>query len=83
MSNRRRLVRERLEFYLVHLLLAFYAIAVMIAFPPVGVATVLPAFYLLLLGNSYNVTVYMARLEHGQGHSGGMTTDSDQKVITA
>jgi hypothetical protein len=75
MSNRRRLARERLEIYLVHLLLAYrwliiivgfllaaYAIAVMIASPLTGLATALPALYLLLLGNSYNIMVYTARM---------------------
>lgn len=75
MSNRRRLARERLEIYLVHLLLAYrrlilvvgllltaYAITMMFVSSPVGIATALPAVYLLLLGNSYNVVVYTARL---------------------
>lgn len=75
MSNRRRLARERLEIYLVHLLLAYrrlilivgllllaYAITVMITSPFAGFATLLPALYLLLLGNSYNFVVYTARL---------------------
>lgn len=73
-SHRRRLARERLEIYLVHLLLAYrwlivvvglllaaYAIAVMIASPLVGIATALPAIFLLLLGFSYNLAVYTAR----------------------
>ena len=75
MSNRRRLVRERLEIYLVHLLLAYrrliliaglllavYAITVMIASLLAGLANALPAIYLLLLGNSYTVVVYTARI---------------------
>ena len=75
MSNRRRLARERLEIYLVHLLLAYrrlilvagllllaYAIVVMIASPLAGLATALPAVFLLLLGNSYNIVVYTARM---------------------
>lgn len=75
MSNRRRLARERLEIYLVHLLLAYrwliiivglllaaYAIAMLIVSPFVGLATALPAVFLLLLGNSYHVVVYTARL---------------------
>ena len=75
MSNRRRLARERLEIYLVHLLLAyprliliaglllaFYAIKVMIVSPLAGLATALPAIFLLLLSNSYNAVVYTARL---------------------
>lgn len=75
MSNRRWLARERFEIYLVHLLLAYrwlivivglllaaYAIAMMIVSPLTGLAAALPAVYLLLLGNSYNVAVYTARL---------------------
>jgi hypothetical protein len=75
MSNRRRLARERLEIYLVHLLLAYrhlifivglllfmYAIAALFINSLVGFASLLPAIYLLLLGSSYNVTLYTARL---------------------
>ena len=75
MSNRRRLARERLEIYLVHLLLAYrwltvivglllaaYAIVMMIVSPLIGLAIALPSIYLLLLGSSYNVVVYTARL---------------------
>jgi len=75
MSNRRRLARERLEIYLVHLLLAYrrliliaglllaaYAVSVTLASPLAGFATAIPATFLLLLGNSYNVVVYTARL---------------------
>lgn len=75
MSNRRRLVHERLEICLVQLLLAYrwliviigsllaaYAIAVMIASPFIGIATALSAVYLLSLDNSYNFVVYTARL---------------------
>jgi hypothetical protein len=75
MSNRRRLARERLEIYLVHLILAYrwliltvgllllaYAITVMIASPLAGVAILVPAVYLLLLGSSYNLVAYTARL---------------------
>jgi len=75
MSNRRRLARERLEIYLVHLLLAYRylilgsglllllsAIAVMIADSRAGFAILLPAIYLLLLSNSYHVVLYTARL---------------------
>jgi hypothetical protein len=74
MSNRRRLARERLEYYLVYLILAYrrlilivgllllvYAIAIMVASPLTGIATLLPAIFLLLLGNSYNIVVYTAR----------------------
>ncbi len=75
MSNRRRLARERLEIYLVHLLLAYhwlivifglvllvYAVSIMIVSPLGGIATALPAIFLILLGNSYNFVVYTARL---------------------
>ena len=75
MSNRRRLARERLEYYLAYLLLAYrrlilivgmlllvYALMVMITFPLAGLATAFPAIYLLLLGNSYTVVIYTARL---------------------
>ena len=75
MSNRRRLARERLEYYLVHLilmcrrlilivgvLLLVYAIATMFVNRPVGYVTLIPAIFLLLLSNSYNTVVYTARL---------------------
>jgi hypothetical protein len=75
MSNRRRLARERLEIYLVHLLLAyryliltsgllllFLAITMMIIDAHAGPAALLPAIYLLLLSNSYHVVLYTARL---------------------
>jgi hypothetical protein len=75
MSNRRRLARERLEIYLVHLLLAYrrlifivglllmmYAIATLFINSLVGFAALLPAAYLLLVSSSYNVTLYTARL---------------------
>ncbi len=75
MSNRRRLARERLEYYLVYLILAYgrliliagllllvYAVAAMIIYPLVGSATLVPAIFLLLLSNSFNVTLYTARL---------------------
>ena len=77
MSNR-RLARERLEYYLVHLILAYrrliwivgllllvYAIAIMFMNPLAGGMALLPAVFLLLLSNSYNVAVYTARLEPG------------------
>ncbi len=75
MSNRRRLARERLEIYLVHLLLAYrrlifivglflfaYAITILFIEPLVGIISLVPALYLLLLSNTYNVTLYTARL---------------------
>jgi hypothetical protein len=75
MSNRRRLARERLEIYLVHLLLAyryliltcgllllFLAITMMIMDVRAGSAALLPAIYLLMLSSSYQVVLYTARL---------------------
>lgn len=75
MWNRRRLVRERLEVYLVHLILRYqhpifiggllllvYGIVVMFTNLLAGNAIVLPAIYLLLLSSSYNVVLYSARL---------------------
>jgi hypothetical protein len=75
MSNRRRLARERLEIYLVHLLMAYrrlifvlgllllvYAVTFLFINPLVGFASFVPAIYLLLLSNSYPVTLYTARL---------------------
>lgn len=75
MSNRRRLACERLEYYLVYLILAYqrlilivglimlvYAIANIFLNRIAGFAALLPAIFLLLLGNSYNAVVYTARL---------------------
>lgn len=75
MSNRRRLARERLEYYLVYLIVAYrrlilivgsllvvYAIATMLTNPLAGYTVLLPAIFLLLLGNSFNVALYTARL---------------------
>jgi hypothetical protein len=75
MSNRRRLARERLEYYLVYLFLAYrrlilivgllllvYAIATMFANRTTGYVTLIPAIFLLLLSSSYNALVYTARL---------------------
>ena len=75
MSDRRRLARERLEYYLVYLFLAYrrlilivgllllvYAIATIFVDRIAGFTTLLPAIFLLLLGNSYNAVVYTARL---------------------
>lgn len=74
MSNRRRLARERLEIYLVHLILAYqrlilgvgllllmYAIAIMFINPLAGVTVLLPAIFLILLSNSFNTALYTAR----------------------
>ena len=75
MPNRQRLARERLEIYLVHLLLAYrpliliggllllvYAILAMVASAVTGFASLVPAVFLLLLGSSYPVVLYTARL---------------------
>ena len=75
MSNRKRLARERLEYYLVYLILAYrplilidgslllvFAIANIFLNRIAGFAALLPVIFLLLLGNSYNVVVYTARL---------------------
>jgi len=75
MSNRRRLARERLEIYLVYLILAYrililiggllllvYAIATILTNLLVGFASLLPAIFLLLVSNSYPVALYTARL---------------------
>jgi len=75
MSNRKRLERERLEYYLTYLILAYrhlifiaglllliYAIAAMTIKLSGSIVVLIPAIYLLLLSNSYNITVYTARL---------------------
>jgi len=75
MSNRRRLARERLEYYLVYLILAYrplvlivgllllvFAIAIIFLNRIAGFADLFPAIFMLLLGNSYNAVVYTARL---------------------
>jgi hypothetical protein len=75
MSNRRRLARERLEIYLVHLLLAYrrllfifalfmlaYTVVIMFIKPVLGMISLIPALYLLLLSSSYHVVLYTARL---------------------
>jgi hypothetical protein len=74
MSNRRRLARERLEYYLTYLILAYrrliffaglllliYAITTMFTNLTGSIVVLIPAIYLLLLSNSYNITVYTAR----------------------
>jgi len=75
MFNRRRLARERLEYYLTYLILSYrrlifivglflliYAVMTMFQNLPGSIAALIPAIYLLLLSNSYNITVYTARL---------------------
>jgi len=75
MSNRRRLARERLEYFLTYLILAYrrlilivgllllvYAITAISLDQIAGFAALPSAIYLLLLGNSYNVVVYTVRI---------------------
>ena len=75
MSNRRRLNRERLEYYLTYLILAYrrpifiigllllvYAITTMLIKLSESIVVLIPAIYLITLSNSYNITVYTARL---------------------
>ena len=75
MSNRRRLAREQLEYYLVYLILMYrrlilivglillvFAIATIFLNRIAGVAALILAIFLLLLSNSYNAVVYTARL---------------------
>ena len=72
--DRRKLARERLEIYLVHLLLMYrafiltagillllFSIAVMVVRPAAGIAALLPAVFLCLLGSSYSVVLFTAR----------------------
>jgi len=74
MSNRRRLARERLEIYLVHLILAYrrliflsglflliYAVTIMFTSLFVGNALLLPAIFLLVVSNSFNAALYTTR----------------------
>lgn len=75
MSNRRRLARERLEYYLVYLILAYrylilivgllllvYAIATMYINPLAGATVLVPAIFLILLGSLFKIVLYTARL---------------------
>jgi hypothetical protein len=75
MFNRRKLARERIEVYLVHLLLAYQywifrgglvilvlGVAVILVHPPAGYPFLLPAFYLILLSSSYRIVLYTARI---------------------
>ena len=74
MSNRRRLDRERLEYYLTYLILAYrrlilivglllliYAMATIFINLPGSIVTLISAIYLIILSNSYNITVHAAR----------------------
>ena len=75
MSDLRRLARERLEYYLTYLILAYrrlifiaglllliYTMTAIFINPYGSIVVLIPAVYLLLLGSSYNITVYTARL---------------------
>ena len=75
MSDRRRLARERLEIYLAHLILAYrrlilivgmllliYAAASLFLNQLAGYAALVPAVFLILLGNSFTMVLYTARL---------------------
>ncbi|MFH2039076.1 MAG: hypothetical protein ABIJ65_06540 [Chloroflexota bacterium] len=75
MSNRRQLERERLEIYLIYLILAYqrlslivgllllaYASANLFLDRITGFGALIPAIFLLLLSNSHNAVVYTARL---------------------
>ena len=75
MTGRRQLAREKLEIYLVHLLLAYrrliwiagllllvYAAATLFINPLISSASLVPAVLLLLIASSYTVTLYTARL---------------------
>jgi len=77
MSNRQRLARERLEIYLVHLLMAYrplifivgvlllvYSIANLFINPLVGFASLLPALYLLLISHCYGLSPREKSGEH-------------------
>jgi hypothetical protein len=75
MSNRRRLARERLEIYLVHLFLAYrplflicalfvllFSVALMLMQSPASFAILVIALYLFFLSSSYQALLYTARL---------------------
>ena len=74
MSNRRRSARERLEIYLVHLILLYrrllfiigllllmYAMLTMFKSQLAGSVMLIPAMFMLLLSNSFTVVLYSAR----------------------
>jgi hypothetical protein len=75
MYNRRRLMQERLQVYLVTVILKYrklimitgllllaYALAIVFTLPLASYAVLLPAVFLLLLCSSYKVVVITARL---------------------
>ena len=75
MSNRRRLARERIEIYLVHLVLAYrpmiWIVGLLLlvaagttaaAYPLAASVVLLPGVFLLLLSYSFRVVLYTARL---------------------
>jgi hypothetical protein len=88
MSFRRRLDRERLEYYLTYLLLAYrrlisisgfllsiYAILTMGTNPLGCTGALIPTIDLLLLGSSYNIALYTARLGAWIGTLGDRMTN--------
>jgi hypothetical protein len=75
MPSRRRLARERLEYYLLYLILAYrylillgglallvFAAAFLFVNPYAGFVILVPALFLLLVSSSYNAVLYTARL---------------------
>lgn len=75
MPDRRRLARERLEIYLVYLILAYrrliliaglillvYTITALLLGSIAGFASLIPAIFLLLVSTSYHAALYTARL---------------------
>ncbi|MBN1936126.1 MAG: hypothetical protein JW934_15770 [Anaerolineae bacterium] len=75
MSNRRRLARERIEIYLVHLILSYRPMTLMVGLLVLvtasttaaisslaGSVLLLTAVFLLLLSLSFHIVLYTARL---------------------
>ena len=84
MSKHRRQRREQLEYYLIYLILAYRPLILtsgllVLAFAIVGLfmdsyaslVILIPAICLLLMGSSYNVALYAARLGAWIGTLGG------------
>lgn len=74
MSTRRRLAREKLEVYLVHLILSYRRILLVVGFillmyvaamvfinPSAGILMLIPAIFLLLTGSSFTFVLFIAR----------------------
>ena len=74
MSNRRRLARERMEIYLVYLILEsrpvimlaglillMYTVVTLFVNSVAGVLILVPAILLLLLSNSFQIVLYTSR----------------------